>query len=457
MFLYFLLTILATSSFAVRFPRWPHRRLTDDIINNFQPFRYDREILGKLEKIGKNHFRIDTIPTQEIVKRIYSVSGFPKVSQILKLDIHYPAYTMEIPHFVTLEDKAWFDSWNSTSNAHKDLKSCKENKISKLCLLADPNYETYYGSAHFTRGSLTSYWNVIIDPTKGECSDQDYGKIISFDDKSPPLLQKAAFLKVYDGWSFQHFVDRAMPKLSQAKHWLERYDKKDLFILSQNHLDDMVPKLFRQYGFNNSHILDYPKPVKVKEFLEICNAPFIHPVLWQSMRTEMLKGISPKSVADRKKIIYLQRSSETAENALRQPIQEPEILSLLYQIPGYELVIFDHKKYASVIEIAELMSSAALVIGPHGGAFTNNIMLPAGTVIVELLPKGIDQTIFWMGSRALSHVYWMVPCEGQWNSVNIDCDLNKIKSIVHWHLLDIETSILGGKCDPYNVWGMKSF
>ena len=55
---------------------------------------------------------------------------------------------------------------------------------------------------------------------------------------------------------------------------------------------------------------------------------------------------------------------------------------------GYKYVSFFHTEYKSLEATMKLWSTAAAVIGPHGGAFTNMLLAPKGTTIVEFLPNG---------------------------------------------------------------------
>ena len=44
--------------------------------------------------------------------------------------------------------------------------------------------------------------------------------------------------------------------------------------------------------------------------------------------------------------------------------------------------------YSDLDSLLQLWSSAAVVIGPHGGAFSNILFAPKGCVVVEFLPNG---------------------------------------------------------------------
>jgi len=429
----------------------PPRHLLERCNSSYTTYRLETEPTAKLQKLlhSQNEFVTDSIPTAEMITyaRLQARSSTFKNAE-LAINIEYPAYALKMPHFVTVEDKSWFEGWQSTSALTAQLRNCKRARHSLFCLSADPVREVVLNDAHFTRGSLTVRYNVMLD-TLRDCSDQDYLHWNSSPIARQPIARSsktrrrrvrrvdvATYLKVYDGWSFQHFLDRGIPKYAQAFALLQQ--AQHLNIIARKPRSASVERLYERIGLSLAQIIPAEKRdvFYVKEFIEICNAPFIHPLLWQSIRANLFR-VPSRSVGERNRIVYLQRFRKGVKNGLRRPTCQSHLLSWLRRgasTMDMEVAVFDDTEHRSVQSVIDFFGTANLVIGPHGSALFNQFFCSSGTVFIELCPVDRDDTVFWMGAHALGHVYWYVPCEGRWESDSLDCELAKIQTIVRWHL-----------------------
>ena len=83
---------------------------------------------------------------------------------------------------------------------------------------------------------------------------------------------------------------------------------------------------------------------------------------------------------------------------------------------GFEFVLFYHAEYDSLQKTMELWSSAAIVVGPHGGAFANIAFAPKGTLVMEFLPNGSifhspafkEHLSTYQQAMALGHRYYPI-------------------------------------------------
>ena len=95
----------------------------------------------------------------------------------------------------------------------------------------------------------------------------------------------------------------------------------------------------------------------------------------------------------------------------RAVINEDEILSLLLERYGPELVLFVGGQF-DIRSTIRLFANARMVIGPHGGAFVNTLFCPAGAHLVEFLPSLQPTQYFYRTSACLEQSYWPLPIRG---------------------------------------------
>ena len=104
---------------------------------------------------------------------------------------------------------------------------------------------------------------------------------------------------------------------------------------------------------------------------------------WQSLRRRLfdppLQPVPPPSPNHRPVVVYLHRPG-----GHRSITNGDELIAALRAAlsASYELVIFDGS--LSLTQAIELFSRAALIVGPHGGAFLNALFLPPLSSVVEV-------------------------------------------------------------------------
>jgi capsular polysaccharide biosynthesis protein/tetratricopeptide (TPR) repeat protein len=96
--------------------------------------------------------------------------------------------------------------------------------------------------------------------------------------------------------------------------------------------------------------------------------------------------------------LYISRRSA----ANRRIINEDAVIERLTQV-GFQVVTFEQ---CSVIDQATLMSTAQVVIAPHGGGLTNLVFCPPGTKVIELFSPNYVYPCYWFVSNLADLKYY---------------------------------------------------
>lgn len=253
-------------------------------------------------------------------------------------------------------------------------------------------------------------------------------------------------------WTLQHWMENTLPKMAQVNAGLQLYQQS----LSRSdgstsgvagappspfmplHVKDghvnwtgavgiqellshrfpMVEKLYAHLGMTAQQILDRPVQGRV---VAACDAPPLHPHLWQKGQAELLRVV-PKPVSQRRVISYCSRNDQTlTENLGRQVLNEDVVLDVVRAFAdahGFEVDMFRHTNYTTVDSLIDYFSDVRLFIGPHGGCLSNVVFLPCGSAVVEFLPldnegkpAGLAHPgmMMFMQSSFLEQEYWLLP------------------------------------------------
>ncbi|MFC4304524.1 glycosyltransferase family 61 protein [Cohnella boryungensis] len=131
----------------------------------------------------------------------------------------------------------------------------------------------------------------------------------------------------------------------------------------------------------------------------------------QYIRAELLfkPGLQPSPDFER---IYISRSLA----AHRKVTNEEQVLGLLAPL-GFKCI---HLESYSVAEQAVILSSAKVVVAPHGSGLTNLIFCQPGTKVIELLTSNFPVYVFWLLSNHLDLDYYYLFGEGERAADRID-------------------------------------
>ncbi|WP_145988958.1 glycosyltransferase family 61 protein [Cohnella abietis] len=129
----------------------------------------------------------------------------------------------------------------------------------------------------------------------------------------------------------------------------------------------------------------------------------------QYIRQEFMKGNQPNPEFER---IYISRSLASH----RKVINEDQVLEVLYPL-GFKCI---HLESLSVAQQIVIMSSAKIVIAPHGSGLTNLIFCQPATKVIELFTSNFPVYVFWLLCNHLDLDYYYLFGEGERSADRID-------------------------------------
>jgi len=196
-----------------------------------------------------------------------------------------------------------------------------------------------------------------------------------------------------------HWMLDVLPRIE-----LLRRSKIDFAEIDYFYIDDRLP--FQQ---ETLQILGIPtaKFLRSDRFLHFQARKLIAPsypgsVAWmpkwtcEFLRNHFLgQATATTSSGDR---LYISRRSATN----RRIVNEDVVIERLIQV-GFQVVTFEQ---CSVIEQAVLMSTAKVVIAPHGGGLTNLVFCSPGTKVIELFSPNYVYPCYWFVSNLAGLEYY---------------------------------------------------
>ena len=203
------------------------------------------------------------------------------------------------------------------------------------------------------------------------------------------------FLLVPQGATFYHFMDAVLPKLIQLESFLR--DPSLRFLVDLSPQFPIVEQLLDRLGISAHRRIDYRSiksaydAIAAQRLVLSCHTPPLHPYLFQRAQYLLrLPHVMEPQKYRSNTIIYLSRRKGSLSGG-RRVINEGELEKHLRRFAGnngYEYVTFFHTDYKKLDDLLELFSRAVAIVGPHGGAFTNMMFAPKGTLVVEFIPNG---------------------------------------------------------------------
>lgn len=323
------------------------------------------------------------------------------------ITIQYPPFVLpRKPKFIDSTHRAWWP--NDTTTCHG---ICDRGEIISF----DPSSDQFAirgpcGQA----GSLT----LISSPLQKKQKND-----------TKPLL----WVPVPDSYSIQHFIDGTLPKYAQLDlatgFFSTATEKKKKAYAVQ----DLDRRRFPTVGWMTDELgLEIGpgviKPDRVSQVMYLCHTPPLHPILWK--HGQRLLGTLTRPIAERTKIVYLSRHGGTF-NRGRRIDNEVEFLDRLRNVTKEtrkELVTFVSSEYKDLDALRTLFRDTWMVIGPHGGAFSNIMFLSPPAKVMEFVPMtenhhGMPLFIFATQSLMLDLDYYGVPSavtDPRWLNMNVD-------------------------------------
>jgi len=200
------------------------------------------------------------------------------------------------------------------------------------------------------------------------------------------------------GWTYYHWMFDVLPRIELLRR--AGYDVARLDALAVNEiwapfqsetLERMgAPRLLdvRRDGSTHlqAHRLVVPSTVGESGV----------PPLWAG---QFLRGLFADALRPcGERLLYLRRGEATS----RRVHDEDRLVDAL-EARGFEAVTCDR---LSVADQAQLLSSAAVVIAPHGGSVANTVFCRPGTTVFELFPETFVNPVYWALANQIGLDYW---------------------------------------------------
>ena len=264
----------------------------------------------------------------------------------------------------------------------------------------------------------------------------------------------------------QHMIDGALPKLAHFFIAREKDKNTNSFISGNSGVTffvhrkrgrnfEMVYNLWELFvnstnsAFPDDDVFDMSQySYFFPKLLSACVAPPFHPILWQKMQQLVHDRLDQRHddsllhqegrQVERKKLIYLRRSPKTGKN-LRLVANNDQVEDLLRRHAddnSLDFAIFSHTQYPTLDDVYRLFSTAAIVVGPHGGAFANLLFCKPGATIVEIRPRVASprqrttSENFWIHSELWGHSYRLLWAPASSSALLMTVDLNQLRQLM---------------------------
>lgn len=70
-------------------------------------------------------------------------------------------------------------------------------------------------------------------------------------------------------------------------------------------------------------------------------------------------------------------------------LNENQLVKMMKE-SGFQVIVAKPKRMADLVKFAKLVSSCSVMVGAHGAGLANELFLPAGAVMVQVVPLGLD-------------------------------------------------------------------
>ncbi len=315
------------------------------------------------------------------------------------IELEYDAFTVPEPNFVTEKDRRLF---HLNREDVMRLRPWTKGKLrGYIAWIKNASFDYNVHLWCYGRGNHINN----LEPFR------NFTAVV---DKRNRFKYLSPFVTVPDHNTFQHFMDRALPRLMQGYIYLTPEDTRILVQKPSKH-NRIVMEIYQKLGFKKSQLLFYNgKPYHAEAEINTCVAPLIHRDLWELSRTMLGVPEHLQVPVDEALVVLLSRTD--TRNGGRRILNQDSIFNLLCQRYRRRRTVVFHGP-ASLSETLHLFSRALIIVGVHGGAFYNMNFSPRGTHIIEIVPTRESGTmvpdkrlfhVFWEQASLLRQVYWRI-------------------------------------------------
>ncbi len=259
-----------------------------------------------------------------------------------------------------------------------------------------------------------SLTNTVITSNNQILSDISDGSpelILSSNHLKPPLQLEGtvAFLSVQFGLVYYHWILDLIPRIALLQQQ-GLYERIDYFIVNRYQTAYELETL-NIFGIPQDKIIESIQSPHIKASHLIIPSRIrdsVTPPPWaiECLRQYILSNSSHLSSYSHR--IYISRTQAKK----RKMINEEAIIDWLKQY-DFEIVHFEQM---SVLEQANCMAKAEVVIAPHGSGLTNLVFCQPGTKVIEILSPNWLNSCYWMLSQTCQLDYFCLVGEASVNN-----------------------------------------
>lgn len=312
----------------------------------------------------------------------------------------------------------------------------------------DPGESLIFSERRFVQGEVVvirnGVWRGKPDQSFGEDRKCAYSSDYHWVRPDPQAQVSLEVDKLFvfmtpSGSFFQHFVDRGWSRLFQIWSLLQA-DPEIMMLNPGRYAHPIVGQILKRLGIGPERLVSsLPRErgkshfIRAKEMYFSCVAPHYHPYPYQ--KAAEILGVDMDVPLDAKDtILYLSRSHGTSKKS-RPVVNANAVVGALrhwVQVHGRNetVRIFHHSDFPTLEALMQFMNRRVKVlVGPHGGAFYNQIFTSAQTVMIEFFPfhggqpqRWTEGT--WWPARFGGRRFWMLPTSGAKNAaIRVDPEL----------------------------------
>lgn len=247
----------------------------------------------------------------------------------------------------------------------------------------------------------------------------------------PPTHNRVLLANIPDSWSWQHFLDRAMRVVAQSHEYESNY------VATGQKGDQSVTEHWSSLGYPPEHVLHKNTNFVASQLIWSCRAPLASP--WLTMKSlSMLhpESLKPRSLADRKVVLYMTRNNGLARNGGRQITNEDLLLVEIRNVLDLRgqneiLHVFSHNDFENTTSLMRYMhQNVKAIIGPHGSALHNSFWTGPDTLVVEFQPSSRPDLAFYESTKLREHQYAVLMLDSVDDNHNMEADIPAVVEIL---------------------------
>jgi capsular polysaccharide biosynthesis protein len=261
----------------------------------------------------------------------------------------------------------------------------------------------------------------------------------------------------HDYQDYHHFLVETIPRILDLKEEINKRDLKVLWRFDTRKQIFVIPTL-KALGFDPLNFITASKDSLIAT--EIAYLPLWAPkdpdvgdteVPYRMPRANLLatrRAFLPVFPAPEKRqtVVHLSRAGFKQ----RDMKNERGFVDLLRKNFGDNVVTFIAEK-STLAATLSVFSHAAVIVGVHGGAFSNLIFCGEGTKVLELMPEDHPKMFYYHLSTALVLEYHLMLVKGNFFE-KVEVDLTTLQTALATLDIVLEAPVAAEKCDPEEHW-----